>query len=65
MMNWIENGETKIPFQTPYAKAWAEFKESSSYQSLVKTMQDKGFNHPYLDNILRTAFDAGWNNNIW
>jgi uncharacterized protein YutE (UPF0331/DUF86 family) len=52
----------KITEMTEYAKAWKEFTESDDYARCIKNLYQKGVINPYAANILRTAFDAGWNN---
>jgi hypothetical protein len=51
----------KEEFQTSYSKAWDEYLESDDYVKSWKVLSAKGIKQPYLDNILRGAFDAGWN----
>jgi hypothetical protein len=46
---------------THYSQSWTEFKEGDDYARCVKTLSGKGMVQPYIDNILRTAFDAGYN----
>lgn len=46
---------------TPYAQAWLEYQGSIEYVRAVNGMIGKGMIQPYIDNNLRTAFDAGWN----
>lgn len=47
--------------KTLYAMYWAEFKKTNEYTSCLEAMILKGHKQPYIDNILRTAFDAGYN----
>jgi uncharacterized protein YutE (UPF0331/DUF86 family) len=54
----------KITEMTDYAKAWKEFIESDDYINCIKKLSQKGVLNPYASNILRTAFDAGWNSKI-
>lgn len=49
------------PFVTTYSYAWSVYIKTPGYQTTVKLMKNKGFEQPYIDNILREAFDAGWN----
>lgn len=48
-------------FTTNYAKAWNAFIDSSEYRASVDAMVAAGMKQPYVDNILRSAFEAGWN----
>lgn len=49
--------------QTAYVKAWQKFKESDEYKGLVNadTISLPLKNKIYLENRIRTAFDAGYN----
>lgn len=47
--------------KTLYAMYWADFKKTKEYRGCVDIMLGKGMRQPYIDNILRTPFDAGYN----
>lgn len=47
--------------KTNYAQAWNEFIESQEHTRCVNEMMKHGMKQPYIDNILRIAFDDGWN----
>lgn len=49
------------PSETEYSKAWKQYCSTQSYSALVTLMLMKGLQQPYIDNILRDTFDAGWN----
>jgi hypothetical protein len=51
----------KIHEMTEYAKAWKAFTENDEYARCIRNLYQKGVINPYSTNILRTAFDAGWN----
>lgn len=53
--------EIHKPFITDYSKAWENYKMSNSYDKSVEQMIKHGMKQPYVDNILRLSFDAGWN----
>jgi hypothetical protein len=55
--------KTPVALMTSYSRIWAEFTKGNQYASCVKTLSEKGMVQPYIDNILRTAFDAGYNSN--
>lgn len=43
-----------------YEMYWYEFMKSNDYKGCVEAMGKKGMVQPYIDNILRYAFDAGY-----
>lgn len=45
---------------TQYQKAWNEYTSTERYTSSVNVMAMAGMKQPYIDNILRSAFDAAW-----
>lgn len=47
--------------ETPYSLSWSKFKKYPTYKRIVKQLEDKGFNQPYINIIIRTVFDAGYN----
>lgn len=47
---------------TNYRKAWIEWKKTPEYKSTSETLKAKGIKQPYRDNILISAFSAGWGN---
>jgi hypothetical protein len=49
--------------KTKYSQALIEYKQSNDYLSSVKEMKAKGMKQPYIDNILESAFSAGFNSN--
>lgn len=46
---------------TNYSKAWEAFKATKEYHRAMTSMFEKGIINPYSQNILRIAFEAGWN----
>jgi len=50
-------------FESPYARAWREFEESTEGQRALAGARIgvSLSNHKYLVNRLKAAFDAGWN----
>lgn len=46
---------------TPYAQAWKNYRQTADYLKSEAALINKGINQPYADNILRSAFDAGYN----
>ena len=49
---------------TPYSKEWDAFKKTIDYKKCVAAMKKSAMRQPYIDNILRLAFDAGWNSEL-
>jgi hypothetical protein len=47
--------------ETKYFIAFAEYKSTNEYKSLVDTFKNKGFNQPYINNIIEQIFTAGYN----
>lgn len=47
--------------ETKYSIAWKAYKESEDFKRSLCYLLDHGFQRPYADNILRHAFDAGFN----
>lgn len=43
-----------------YEIFWNDFIKTNDYKGCVEAMQQKGMAQPYIDNILRYAFDAGY-----
>ena len=52
--------KNKQTFITNYRKAWIEFRKSNEYLSCYEAMKAKGIKQRYANNILKTAFAAGW-----
>lgn len=48
-------------FNTNYRQAWNDFRKSEDYASANNALKWSGIKQPYRDNILKTAFAAGWN----
>jgi hypothetical protein len=46
---------------TEYEMAWNIFITSDGYRDCHYALADKGIRMPYIENILRVAFDAGYN----
>lgn len=46
--------------KTHYSVAWGRYTETKSYLTSVKEMTNHGMKQPYIDNILRLAFNAGY-----
>lgn len=44
-----------------YASLLGQFRQSNDYKRSEKAMKDAGMKHPYIDNILTSAFDKGYN----
>lgn len=53
----------KKAIETPYSKAWKEFKRTKEYKRGMEEMLKRGMIQPYISNILQTAFAAGYNSN--
>lgn len=47
--------------ETEYSQAWKTYKNTNGYQLSVSILKDAGLTQPYIDNILREAFDYAWN----
>lgn len=45
---------------TNYALAWEKFTESEDYKRISAGLINRGVFQPYLDNVLKCAFEAGW-----
>lgn len=45
---------------TQYQTAWAQYVASTDYATATYAMKSAGMQQPYIDNILRNAFDAAW-----
>lgn len=43
-----------------FYKQWLEFKKTKEYKDSCNAMKAKGIKQPYRDNILMSAFTAGW-----
>lgn len=41
-------------------ESWGVYTKTSCYTGSVQAMKEKGMQQPYIDNILRRAFDAAW-----
>ncbi len=50
--------------KTPYQIAWEKYTASSDYERAEKTLNNNKVVKPYSTNILRRAFDAGWNSSV-
>lgn len=67
----IRNAEGKVvsiyleaapaEFYAKYQECWDKYINSERYITAVKTMLQHGMEQPYIDNILRGAFDFGFN----
>lgn len=51
-------------FETPYSIAWKEFTKRTAYQEMRDEMLKHGMKQPYVDNIIKNAFDEGWSRNL-
>lgn len=49
-------------FMTNYRQAWIAFRKSKEYLSCYEAMKAKGIKQRYANNILLSAFVAGWGN---
>lgn len=49
-------------FITNYRQAWIEFRRSKEYLSCYESMKLNGIKQRYANNILQSAFAAGWGN---
>jgi hypothetical protein len=47
--------------ETNYSRAWLQFRKSEEFKRTADAMEKKGIKQRYASNILRTAFEAGWN----
>lgn len=47
-------------YTTNYALGWKQFLKTGEYARLVSILSARGIKQPYLDTILRGAFEAGW-----
>lgn len=47
--------------ETLYSIAWKEYLKSKEYETSAAALAKKGVKQPYLNNILQSAFAAGWN----
>jgi len=45
---------------TPQQAAWIEWRKTEDYIRAEKFLKAKGMSQPFLDNLLRTPFDAGF-----
>lgn len=50
----------KQPRMTNFKKAWSEFRKSNDYKELSDILKDQGIKFRYRNNIIWTAFAAGW-----
>jgi hypothetical protein len=46
--------------ETNYSHAWKQYLKSEQHANAEKILMKQGLKQPYIDNILRTAFDYGW-----
>lgn len=49
------------PRKTNYSMAWGKFSTTSEYGRLYRALLERGMHQPFIDNVLRGAFEAGWN----
>jgi hypothetical protein len=49
-------------FITNYRQAWIDFRKSIEYANSIETLKKAGFNQRFANNILQSAFSAGWGN---
>lgn len=47
--------------QTEYSKAWTAYKKSIDYKQSVAELKFNGLKQPYIDNMLKSAFEFAWN----
>lgn len=47
--------------ETPYSRAWAEFRGTAEFDTLMRKARREPTADMYLENRIRAAFDAGWN----
>ena len=50
----------KISKMNSYQTAWAQYVASTDYATATYAMKSAGMQQPFIDNILRNAFDAAW-----
>ena len=50
----------KSSFTTNYRLAWIEFRGSKEYALCWEALKKKGVGQKYANNILQSAFVAGW-----
>jgi hypothetical protein len=56
-----KKGEYKPKIMTTnYRDAWETFVRSDEYNRAASVMLRKGMQEPYIKNVLRIAFEAGW-----
>jgi hypothetical protein len=48
-------------FTTNYRKAWIEYLKTIDYKANSAALKAAGIKQPYRNNILQSAFAAGWN----
>jgi hypothetical protein len=53
-----------MKYKTDYQKSWEKFKKSRVYHQDMTALFEKGILHPFSSNILQSAFDAGYNENL-
>jgi len=49
-----------IETQKNFNDGWEDFKKSETFKDLIKNLERAGIKHPYNENILWWAFDAGF-----
>lgn len=47
---------------TNYRKAWMDYKKTDRYKATSEVLKARDVTQPYRDNILQSAFAAGWGN---
>jgi hypothetical protein len=48
-------------FTTNYRQAWIEYRRSDEFRATSEVLKQSGIKQPYRNNILQSAFAAGWN----
>lgn len=46
---------------TNYRKAWLDYRKTNGYKELSTVLKNQGIKQPYRNNIIESAFAAGWN----
>jgi hypothetical protein len=49
---------------THYSMMWHSHTQTADYKLSVSEMQKAGMKHPYIENILRISFDAGYKGRV-
>jgi hypothetical protein len=51
----------KPPSHTNYYRAWTSFFITKEYYRIRDYLESKGMKQPYIDNLIQSVFEAGWN----